>query len=563
MVSDPYLARGVNESSSKAAHQISSLRNQAGPYLLFSLAVAALLLTGLQIRSWTWTRTEALRFEWDIRNGFHWGERALRQGEQVTGETLAAADRWQSWRIFATGYLTLYDAVEREAENRQYGLDYPPLRLLAMSLWAKSVRAAHPEAHIPKAEEYAQPLLRFNLLCEALAALAMFLLVRHWVQRDGGRTVPIFAQSLPPEWHGWTRGALAAAFVWLNPSIILTSHGWPQWDVWILPLYLFAALCASTQRWFWCGFLLAIGGMLKGQLLIVAPFFVLWPLFQRNSAGAVRVLFGFAVSLALLLSPWLLNDAADWLLFAVVVGCAGTLLFVWAPARARLPIALGVTASLAAFVIGLMRGGSFGWLRVGFMYGADLPKQLLGGTGIVAGACYNFPSLLATRGVSLKDTLFELNLGTMTFGLTVQWALRVVYFCGLAGCAVWAARRARADDAKALLAIAAPWLLMLALLGQMRERYSLWGAAATAVTVALSMRLSVLHLIFSLLSTAMIVQVMLGEKQFDPSPQVLDFLDAQHVVAAWIFLTCAALYLTAARGLPPFARRTAVRADES
>ena len=416
--------------------------------MLFSVAVATLLLVGLQIRSWTWTRTEALRFEWDIRNGFHWGDRALKQGERVTGQTLAGADGFDSWRIFAAGYLTLYDAVEREAANREFGLDYPPLRLLAMSLWAKSVRAAHPEAEIRKAEHYAQPLLRFNIVCEALAALAMFLLVRHWVQRDAGRTVPLFAQSLPAEWHGWTRGALAAAFVWLNPSIILTSHGWPQWDVWILPLYLFAALCASTQRWFWCGCLLAVGGMLKGQLLIVAPFFILWPLFQRSYAAALRVLCGFAFGLAVLLSPWLLNDPADRLLFALVVGCASALLVVWRPARVPLSLGLAILASSAAFVIGSMRGGSFGWLRVGFIYGADLPQGLLGGTGVVAGACYNLPSLLMTRGVSLKDTLFALDVGSMNVALTVQWALRIVYICGLAGCAVWAARRARADDAR-------------------------------------------------------------------------------------------------------------------
>jgi len=67
--------------------------------------------------------------------------------------------------------------------------------------------------------------------------------------------------------------------------------------------------------------------------------------------------------------------------------------------------------------------------------------------------------------------------------------------------------------------------------------------------------LSVLHLIFSLLSTAMIAHVMLAEKQFDPSPQLLDFLDAQHVLAAWIFLISAALYLAAAGGAPEFARR--------
>ena len=57
--------------------------------------------------------------------------------------------------------------------------------------------------------------------------------------------------------------------------MILDAHGWPQWDVWILPFYLFAALVALKNRWFWCGCLLALGAMFKGQLLFVVPFFVL------------------------------------------------------------------------------------------------------------------------------------------------------------------------------------------------------------------------------------------------------------------------------------------------
>jgi hypothetical protein len=527
-------------------------------YVGLSMLLGVVLVAGLYLRHWTWARTEPVRFEWDIRNGFHWGDRALRHGEQVTGMTLAEASAWQSWQIFAAGYLSLYDEVERASSNRDYGLDYPPLRLLAMSLWVKSVRAAHPEAEVGRAEQYSQPLLRFNLFCEALAALAMFLLVRHWVQRDDGSTVPLFARGLPPEWHGCSRGLLAAAFVWLNPSIILTSHGWPQWDVWIIPLYLFAALCASTDRWFWCGCLLAVGAMLKGQLLIVAPFFILWPLAARRYGSAVRVVVGFAAGLAVLLSPWLLNDPADRLLFAAISGSAASLLFLRSRAsREGRLLSFVAIASLAAFTIGALRGGSFGWLRVGFIYGADLPQGLLGGTGVVAGACYNLPSLLAAFGFGLKDRLFDFTFASVNATLTLQWALRIVYVAGLTGCAVWAARRARAGDARTLLAIAAPWLLMLAVLGQMRERYSLWAAAATAVTVAISLRLTILHVVFSLLSTAMIVHVMLGEKQFDPTPQVLDFLDAQHLLGACLFLVCAALYLMAVGGVPAFARRAA------
>ena len=77
--------------------------------------------------------------------------------------------------------------------------------------------------------------------------------------------------------------------------MILDAHGWPQWDVWILPFYLFAALAALKNRWFVCGCLLATGAMFKGQLLFVAPFFVLWPLWQKRWNRALRVLAGFTI----------------------------------------------------------------------------------------------------------------------------------------------------------------------------------------------------------------------------------------------------------------------------
>ena len=75
------------------------------------------------------------------------------------------------------------------------------------------------------------------------------------------------------------------------------------------------------------------------------------------------------------------------------------------------------------------------------------------------------------------------------------------------------------------------------------------------------MAISILHLIFSLLSTAVIAHVMLGEKQFDPTPQMLDFLDAQHVLGAWIFPICAALFLRAGGAAPQLARRVAMNTE--
>src|SRR5262249_52429963 len=199
-----------------------------------------------------------------------------------------------------------------------YGLDYPPLRLLAMAIWSKQVRDGFPwvDNEHPK---LVNPLLKINMLCELVSAAAIFLLVRLCVRRS------LHAQSTWPAWLSLEQrasicGLAAASVAWLEPSMILDAHGWPQWDVWILPFYLFAALAALKNRWFCCGCLLAAGAMLKGQLLFVAAFFLLWPLWQKRWTSALRVLVGFTATAALIVSPWLLQTPGAWIAFAAVAG---------------------------------------------------------------------------------------------------------------------------------------------------------------------------------------------------------------------------------------------------
>src|SRR5258707_6449014 len=88
-----------------------------------------------------------------------------------------------SWTGFCRGYLALYDRVKHKAYKNDYGLDYPPLRLLVMAIWAKQVRTEFPgvdDGH-PK---LVNPLLKINLLYELLSAVAIFLLVRLCVRRS-------------------------------------------------------------------------------------------------------------------------------------------------------------------------------------------------------------------------------------------------------------------------------------------------------------------------------------------------------------------------------------------
>jgi Glycosyltransferase family 87 len=513
---------------------------------LFAFLIVALFLGGVQLRRWIGGETRHVRFQHDIVNGFYWGSEALAEARRLSpGEASA-----NSWAGFCRGYLALYDRVKHKAYKNDYGLDYPPLRLLVMAIWAKQVRSEFPgvdDGH-PK---LVNPLLKINLLCELLSAVAIFLLVRLWMRRSSSATRSSLLRGLPPQHRASICGLAAASVAWLEPSMILDAHGWPQWDVWILPFYLFAALAALKNRWFCCGCLLAAGAMLKGQLLFVAPFFILWPLWQKRWTRALRVLAGFIAMAALIVSPWLLRTPTAWISIVTVTGLSSLFLLQreWPHRSAWIAGITGCTA----FVVGAFAGGSFAWLQVGFLYGSEHYPYLF------ISSCYNLPSLLSKLGWSLKDPFWSAHFGTLHFDLTLQWTLRLLYLGALALCARGVALHTRDRDPHILIAIAAPWLLMFALLGQMHERYLMWGAVVSAVALGVSVRLSMIHFIISAASTLMIVHVMLIDKKLEATLPAIGLLNSIRPYASGLVLACVTIYLwkTLSTRIPVFQHRHA------
>ena len=511
---------------------------------LLTFLVIALFVGGIQLRRWIVESTRHVRYQHDIVNAFYWGSETMKEARRISSDEATANSLTGLWR----GYLGLYDRVRHKAYDNDYALDYPPLRLLAMAIWAREVRNQFPgvdDGH-PK---LVNPLLKINLFCELLSAVAIFLLVRLCLRRQSHATQSDSASTLSLQQRSLICGLAAASVAWLEPSIILDAHGWPQWDVWILPFYLFAALAALKNRWFLCGCLLAAGAMFKGQLLFVAPFFVLWPLWQKRWNRALRVLAGFTATAALIASPWLLRTPVAWIALAVVIGTCSLLVL-----ERKLPYRsawISGIAGCAAFVIARFTGGSFAWLKVGFLYGSEHYPYL------VISSCYNFPSLLSKLGWSLKDPFWSVHLGSLDFHLTLQWTLRLLYLAALVVCAYGAARQVRNRDPRAMIAITAPWLLMFALLGQMHERYLVWGAVVSTVAVGVSLRLTMIHFIISAVSTAMIVNVMLIDKKLKGTLWAIDLLKHIRGYASALVLACAAVYLwhTLSTRLPVFERR--------
>jgi len=508
---------------------------------LLALLIIALFLGGVQLRRWTGDKTRHVRYQHDIVNAFYWGSESMKEARRLSPDEATA----NSLTGFYRGYLALYDRVKHKAYDNDYGLDYPPLRLLVMAIWAREVRNQFPgvdDGH-PK---LVNPLLKINLLCELLSAVAIFLLVRLCAQ---SRATQSSLRGLPLQHRASICGLAAASVAWLEPSMILDAHGWPQWDVWILPFYLFAALAALKNRWLLCGCLLAAGAMFKGQLLLVAPFFVLWPLWQKRWNRALGVLAGFTATAALIASPWLLRTSAAWIAL-LVVAAASSLLLLQRRVPHRSAWISGI-AGCAAFVIAAFTGGSFAWLRVGFLYGSEHYPYL------VISSCYNLPSLLSKLGWSLKDPFWSAHIGSLDFNLTLQWTLRLLYLGALTVCAYGAARQVRDRDPRALIAITAPWLLMFALLGQMHERYLMWGAVISAVALGVSLRLSIIHFIISAASTAMIVHVMLIDKKFETTLWAIDLLKHIRGYASVLVLACVAVYLWNTLPMLAFQRRAA------
>jgi hypothetical protein len=214
--------------------------------------------------------------------------------------------------------------------------------------------------------------------------------------------------------------------------------------------------------------------------------------------------------------------------------------------------------ALGTFVAGALAGGSFAWLQIGFLYGSEHYPYLF------ISSCYNLPFFLDRLGLSLKDSVWSYEFGSQHVAVTVQWMLRLAYLGGLALCSLGAARHWRNRDPRLLIAMATPWLLMFALLGQMHERYLMWGAVVSAVALGVSLRLSVVHFIISAMSTAMIVHVMLVDKKLETTLGVVDVLHGVRPYASGLLLACVAVCLwdTVSTRVPGFQRRKQSRPEE-
>ena len=142
--------------------------------LWLAIAIVA-IWAGLGLRDWTWRTTAPIRFHGDISNAVHVGSQTF--SPQSAAPCADDPKRVDWWRVLR-GYYGRYDleATRVAADHRpktrddNYSFDYPPGRLLIVTLWTapvfieRGVGTGYNDA-------FAGPMLWVNTVHE---------LARHW-----------------------------------------------------------------------------------------------------------------------------------------------------------------------------------------------------------------------------------------------------------------------------------------------------------------------------------------------------------------------------------------------
>lgn len=491
---------------------------------------------GIAARNWIWDNTgDSLRFPFDIGNGWERGMDIYRLAVDINNQQhpnqpsatndhakpprkqprnrvrLGRINRYGdlpklTWAQWFNGFLADYDHTVAQHEEGDYGLDYSPLRLLIMSGWVKYTIDHHPGITQWR-DDIVWPLLWLNTACEMLGAICAGLLAWLWARRAAlaRGQLPVFL------------GLMAYLLLWFNPAILLDAHVWPQWEVWVIAAYLLAALLLSLDWPLAAGMVIAVGCMMKGQMLLTAPLLVLWPLFAGKWWTALRVVLGCAFAAVLLVSPWLLVDRT---LAWQVAGATGLVVLILLPLpmairRLRQPLVFLRVAWLSIITIATIGiifcawhfNGSMSWYKVGFEYGTrHFPVMTMGPS-------MNLPLVLhEAYDWNPHDPVGLLMLGgdSWQWPVDIRQLLIFAYIVSLLLCSIAAAIHDHRKNARILIAIAAPWVLFFALLAQMHNRYLIWACGITAIAAGVSFGMTLLHLLITFLSMLMILPSLLS-----------------------------------------------------
>ncbi|HEX4053450.1 MAG TPA: hypothetical protein VHX86_04220 [Tepidisphaeraceae bacterium] len=287
---DATLAAPAEEISGRSPRPWNAYALRALIWVLIAAVFWIAFVEGLHLRWWVFQIADPIRFVGDMNRGVYWG--LVASGPE--------------------GYLNQYDKMDPQVPEWQDSrwvpwLDYGPLRLLVMREWGAWLRTHHPPDPDTSLEDqwrrpywFSAPVLHFNEVLEVFSAMCAFFLTRLWVVRGT-------AGEKHGHFNGVWQGAAAALLIWFSADIIISAHGWPQWDSWPVPWYLCGCLLASLDWWFAAGVSVAIGVAFKGQMLSISPIFIIWPLVMGRPGAALRWICGAVFATAIIAAGWLIT----------------------------------------------------------------------------------------------------------------------------------------------------------------------------------------------------------------------------------------------------------------
>jgi len=378
---------------------------------------------------------------------------------------------------------------------------------------------------------------------------------------------PIFAGRWGAAWRiagGFLAGGVALLWTFLVPSAdytFLTVN--PELRQWIERIAVLAAVVALVAIVVRLSLRLIVRWRRRGanqrdrESLIDAgasktpdPF----DLVRRPSGAAIVLVtlvvsamaIAYAIAAARMQPPF--SAPSDRFAFRLLV--AAIIVLPWLVRVRHIPAAVLTTAAagvlLGQFFFGYASSSNWGWYNVGFVYGTDKFPNIQMGVGDFS----NLPVLL-TQMRWISGDIHEL-VGSLTLpvwgevDIDRRMELAIVYGAALLICAAAAARHARRNDPRILIALAAPWVLFPALLPQMSERYLLMSSAISAAVIGASGGMTLLHLLLGATGAMMTMDQIRTSYGNEKAFTISAMAGAAYPNSGWIVVTCALLFLVAA-----------------
>ncbi|HEY7088417.1 MAG TPA: hypothetical protein VH518_10035 [Tepidisphaeraceae bacterium] len=489
-------------------------------------AVLAALIFGIWLRKRIFDATAGSHFQGDVRSAWLWGESAMRYG-----------------------LLDYYELnINGGPPDTSRLTDYTPLRLALATAWTRWTHRHYPEVNGWQDDyDFTFPMLTTNTIAELISSAFIFLTIWVLVRRQR-------ADQLGPFTGVW-QALLGAMLFWFNPAVLWDGHCWPQWDVWLLPFFFAAVLLASVEWWLTAGIAIAVGAFLKGQILLAAPIFILWPICAGKFGALLKFVSGFALASALIALPWMRPS------MAAIIWCGGIAALMiglnWLAVRKRfafnlLPALTALALAGAIFAIIPMFGAKTAWYTVGFKHGTEKFENMMAGNGV-----YNVPKLLTQSLGWPRDPSQPVRVPLIGSEIPFRTSEWIIYGVCLLICGIGAAVHARKRDVRFVAAMVAPWLCFYLLLPQMHGRYGVWAAGAAALLAAIGVGPALLGLLVSIIACMGIIQ---NQYLFVPeyAPQVLQALQTIDPHPVFALLLIAGILLCLCVPIPRVAPKTEI-----